>query len=68
MIAGVVTAVSDTRLAFEMPGIVQSVAVSLGDEIDRGQELARLDPEAFELAVRPAEATHAEAIPNGFRG
>ena len=61
VISGVVTAVADTRLAFEVPGIVQSVAVALGEEIKRGQELARLDPEAFELAVHDAEATLAQA-------
>jgi len=61
VISGIVTAISDTRLAFEVGGSVQSVAVSLGQAVDEGQVLARLDPEPFELAVRNAEAALAEA-------
>jgi RND family efflux transporter MFP subunit len=61
VISGIVTAISDTQLAFEVGGSVQSVAVSLGDAADEGQALARLDPEPFELAVRAAEAALAEA-------
>jgi multidrug efflux system membrane fusion protein len=61
IISGIVTAISDTRLAFEVGGIVESVEVSLGDRVEIGQALARLDPEPFELAVRDAEANLAEA-------
>jgi RND family efflux transporter MFP subunit len=61
IISGIVTAVSDTRLAFEVGGIVETVDVALGDRVDSGQVLARLDPEPFELAVRDAEAGLAEA-------
>jgi membrane fusion protein, multidrug efflux system len=62
VISGIVTAVSDTRLAFEVGGIVESVEVSLGDRVENGQVLARLDPEPFELAVRDADAALAEAL------
>jgi RND family efflux transporter MFP subunit len=61
IISGIVTAVSDTRLAFEVGGIVETVDVALGDQVESGQILARLDPEPFELAVRDAEAGLAEA-------
>jgi RND family efflux transporter MFP subunit len=61
VISGIVTAISDTRLAFEVAGTVQTVEVSLGDEVEAGQVLARLDPEPLELAVRDAEATLSEA-------
>ena len=61
VISGIVTAISDTQLAFEVAGSVQSVAVSLGQAVDEGQALARLDPEPFELAARAAEAALAEA-------
>lgn len=61
VISGIVTAVSDTQLAFEVGGTVESVDVSLGDVVERDQVLARLDPEPFELAVRDAEAALAEA-------
>jgi multidrug efflux system membrane fusion protein len=61
VISGIVTAISDTRLAFEVGGIVDTVEVSLGDGVENGQVLARLDPEPFELSVRDAEAVLAEA-------
>ena len=34
IISGIVTAVSDTRLAFEVGGIVETVDVALGDKVD----------------------------------
>ncbi len=61
IISGIVTAIADTRLAFEVGGIVQTVDVALGDQVENDQVLARLDPEPFELAVRDAEAGLAEA-------
>jgi RND family efflux transporter MFP subunit len=61
VISGIVTAISDTTLAFEVGGTLQSVEVNLGDPVDQGQVLARLDPEPFELAVRDGEAALAEA-------
>ncbi len=62
VISGIVTAISDTRLAFEVGGIVDTVEVSLGDQVESGQVLARLDPEPFELSVRDAEAVLAETV------
>jgi RND family efflux transporter MFP subunit len=62
IISGIVTAVSDTRLAFEVGGIVETVDVALGDKVENDQVLARLDPEPFELVVRDAEAALAEAV------
>ncbi len=61
VISGIVTAISDTQLAFEVGGTVQSVEVNLGERVKQGQVLARLDPEPFELAVRDAEAALTEA-------
>jgi RND family efflux transporter MFP subunit len=61
VISGIVTAISETRLAFEVGGTVDLVEVDLGDQVEKGQRLARLDPEPFELAVRDAEAALAEA-------
>jgi RND family efflux transporter MFP subunit len=60
VISGIVTAVTDTKLAFEVGGTVDLVEVDLGDFVEKGQRLARLDPEPFELAVRDAEAALAE--------
>jgi RND family efflux transporter MFP subunit len=61
VISGIVTAISETRLAFEVGGTVDLVEVDLGDRVEKGQRLARLDPEPFELAVRDAEAALAES-------
>ena len=61
VISGIVTAVSDTVLAFEVGGIVETVEVHLGDRVEKDQVLVRLDPEPFELTVRDAEAALAEA-------
>ncbi len=62
VISGIVTAVDETRLAFEVNGTVLTVDVDLGDRVEAGQELARLDPEPLELAVRDAEAALAESL------
>lgn len=56
VISGIVTAVSDTRLAFEVQGVVATVDVNFGDIVTSGQILATLDPEPLELTVRDAEA------------
>jgi RND family efflux transporter MFP subunit len=61
VISGIVTAVSDTRLAFDVGGTVKTVEVNMGDQVERGQVLARLDPEPFELTVHDAQAALAEA-------
>ncbi len=61
VISGIVTAVSDTRLAFEVQGVVASVDVNFGDIVKSGQVLATLDPEPLELTVRDAEAQLAAA-------
>ncbi len=61
VISGVVTAIDDTALAFEVGGTVEAVEVDLGDVVEQGRVLARLDPEPFVLAVRDAEAALAEA-------
>ena len=62
VISGIVTAVDDTSLAFEVGGIVDGVEARLGDSVQRGDVLARLDPEPFELSVRDADATLAQAL------
>jgi RND family efflux transporter MFP subunit len=61
VISGIVTAIDETRLAFEVNGTVLTVEVDLGDAVEKGQVLARLDPEPLELTVRDAEAALAEA-------
>lgn len=52
-------AVADLKA--ETSGTIDSVLVHPGDNIPRGTVLARLDPRPFDLAVREAEASLAEA-------
>ncbi len=61
-ISGIVMAIDETSLAFEVGGTVLDVKVNLGDHVERDQVLARLDPEPFELAVRDADAELTAAI------
>ncbi len=61
VISGIVTAIDTTKLAFEAGGTVTSVEAVLGQRVEKGQVLARLDPEPFELVVRDAEAQVAAA-------
>lgn len=58
--AGVARAGVESRLSFRVGGTVQEVAVKLGDRVDRGQVLARLDPTDYELKVEEAEAALAQ--------
>jgi RND family efflux transporter MFP subunit len=62
VISGIVTAVDDTRLAFEVGGTVDTVEVRMGNAVQRGDVLARLDPEPFDLSVTDAEAELAHAL------
>jgi RND family efflux transporter MFP subunit len=62
LISGIVKAIDSTQLAFETDGTVQTVEVDLGDKVERGQVLARLDPEPLELDVLDAEAAVEEAL------
>jgi RND family efflux transporter MFP subunit len=62
VISGIVTAVDETSLAFEVGGTVVDVEVNLGDHVERDQVLARLDPEPFELAVADAQAALTKAV------
>ncbi len=61
VISGIVTAIDETRMAFEVNGTVATVEVDLGDAVEKDQVLARLDVEPLELNVRDAEAELAEA-------
>jgi HlyD family secretion protein len=48
-------------LSFEQPGLVDEVLVEVGDAVEKGAPLARLDRESLELQVRQAQASLASA-------
>ena len=54
--SGVVEAASTSSLSFEVPGNVQEVLVDVGESIQAGQVLARLDTANFDLNVEAMQA------------
>jgi RND family efflux transporter MFP subunit len=59
--SGIVAAVESSGLSFEISGQVDSVEVDIGDRVSKGQVLAALDPEPYQLDVNAAEAALARA-------
>jgi RND family efflux transporter MFP subunit len=55
-LAGTLISPDQARVSAEAAGVVQSVAVRLGDDVVRGQELARLAPRELELALERAQS------------
>lgn len=58
---GQVRADGEATLKAEVSGTIERVLVRPGDRVRRGQPLIRLDPRPFDLNVKEAEATVAEA-------
>ena len=54
--SGLIEASDTSGLSFQVGGNVQDVRVNQGDQVTRGQVLAVLDQEPFELDVKAAEA------------
>jgi RND family efflux transporter MFP subunit len=52
LIAGIVAPDVASQVAFETAGQVREILVSIGDRVEAGQVLARLDAEPFDLAIR----------------
>jgi RND family efflux transporter MFP subunit len=59
--SGLVRAVDRSALSFEVPGNVLAVNVDIGAKVEKGQILAELDKEPYELEVQKAEAELATA-------
>jgi membrane fusion protein, multidrug efflux system len=57
VLTGRVQAEAEVNLAFRIDGRMISRAVSVGDTVKAGQEIARLNPENEENGLRAAEAT-----------
>jgi len=54
----------ESRLSFKVPGTVTEVPVQIGQRLDAGDLIARLDPETYSLQVQQAQATLVEAQAN----
>ncbi len=55
-ISGTLISLDQARVSSQASGVVQQILVEIGQEIQQGQILARLDPRELELAVRGAES------------
>jgi RND family efflux transporter MFP subunit len=62
--AGQVAAVDSSGLSFEVGGQVELVEVDIGDRVKKGDVLAVLDPEPYQLDVDAAEAELIKAREN----
>jgi RND family efflux transporter MFP subunit len=62
--AGQVAAVDSSGLSFEVGGQVKSVEIDIGDRVKKGQVLAVLDPEPYQLEVDAIKAELVKARDN----
>lgn len=53
---GAVAAVDSSDLSFEVAGLVATIKVDIGDQVKKGQVLAELDPEPYELEMKAINA------------
>lgn len=61
-LTGTARAGIESRLSFRVPGTVESVKVSVGDQVEKGDEIAHLDGTDAELRVRQAKAGADQAV------
>ena len=59
--SGAVRAGSSSRLSFRVPGRVREVSVAVGDRVEPGDPIARLDPTDFQIQLQEARASAAQA-------
>ncbi len=62
--SGVVEAADSSSVSFEVAGNVQEVRVNVGDRIKKGQVLATLDPEPYQLTAAEIKAELVKARDN----
>lgn len=59
--SGIAKAGQESRLSFRIPGAIEQVAVQVGDKVNAGQLIARLDATDYALQRQEAEAALAKA-------
>jgi multidrug efflux pump subunit AcrA (membrane-fusion protein) len=59
---GSVASPAQTRLTFKSGGRVTEMLVKVGDQVQAGQPLARIDPSDLQVAVDNAQANYATAV------
>jgi RND family efflux transporter MFP subunit len=63
-LSGLVAAVESSGLSFQVDGQVESVAVDIGDRVQKDQVLAALDPEPYQLEVDAIQSELVKAEAN----
>ena len=59
--SGVAKAGQESRLSFQVSGQVFSVPINVGEVVEKGQTIARMDPADFALQLQNAQAAAAQA-------
>lgn len=62
LIAGVISPAVSTKVAFEISGQILKLNVAVGDRVKKGDVLAVLDPQTYELKVQSAEGNLKSAL------
>jgi RND family efflux transporter MFP subunit len=60
-VTGTLAAQDQTTVSAKVPGRVQTITVDLGSVVRRGQALAQLEPQDYQLRLQQAEAALAQA-------
>lgn len=58
---GKASAVQEANLSFRIPGRVDRIPVDVGDKVTKGDQLARLDPQDYQVELNNAEAQLSKA-------
>lgn len=59
--SGTAQAGTESRISFKVPGFIERVPVRVGDSVEKGQLIAKMDASDYELQVQQAEASLAQA-------
>jgi RND family efflux transporter MFP subunit len=59
--SGVAKAGQESRLSFQVSGQVLSVPINVGDTVEKGQTIARMDPTDYALQLQNAQAAAAQS-------
>lgn len=59
--SGVSRSAQESRLSFKVAGTVSSIPVKVGDKIEAGTIIARLDPSSYDLQLQQSQATVAQS-------
>ena len=59
---GIATATQEANMSFRVSGTVDRIPVNIGDEVKRGDLLARLDPKDYKVELNYEKAQELEAI------